>query len=521
MYKDKKIRKRLIAFFCTAALICSVCSAVAYSYFSSAEEGGDHYQDAKSIQFGEPVLNRTEDEVEFSLENLTDADKDVVVQIDHYKDQTFVNRDEYKLTLPSGTEQTNLSLPAQPGSRFTLADSTGSVYKDQKELGTYDWVGTWASSQLEAVNENAPPKPGLSGNTFRQFIRPSTGGEKIRLKFSNKVGKTPVELKSVHIANQVNAARSDIDPATDTVVTFDGSESVSIPAGGMVISDPVDYKVDPLQLIAVSTHFGEVPANITSHTGARCNNHFAEGNRVSDESLGNDLNRRRVSWYFLEGMDVMSPERNEAVVCFGDSITDGYGTNPNKYQRWTDAFAEKLLENEATSHLSVLNQGIGGNSIFGGLGQAAKDRFDHDVLEQPGAKYLVMLMGINDIGYATDESLTARMIEQYEIMIDKAHEKGIKVYMCTILPFKGNSYYSDNEGPLREKIRLAVNEWILTKSEADEVIDLSAAFTDPEDPEKMIEEFSNDWLHPNAAGYREIGRIVYEAMMKGEGFDAK
>ena len=83
MYKDRKIRKRLIAFFCTAALMCSVCSAVAYSYFSSAEEGGDHYQDASSIRFGEPVLNKAEDEVEFSLENLTDADKDVVVPVSY------------------------------------------------------------------------------------------------------------------------------------------------------------------------------------------------------------------------------------------------------------------------------------------------------------------------------------------------------------------------------------------------------------------------------------------------------
>lgn len=521
MYKDKKMRKRLIALFCTAALMCSVCSAIAYSYFAFAEEGGDHYQDASSIQFEGPTLNETEDEVEFSLENLTDADKDIIVQIDHYKNQTFVNRDEYKLTLPSGTEHTNISLPAQPGSRFTLTDSTGSIYTDHKELGAYNWVGTWASSQLEAVNENAPPKEGLSGNTYRQFIRPSTGGEQIRLKFSNKVGKTPVELKSVHIANQVDALHSEIDLETDTVVTFDGSESVSIPAGGMVISDPIDYKVDPLQLIAVSTHFGEVPENITSHTGARCSNYFAEGNCVSDESLGNDSKWKRVSWYFLEGMDVMASERNEAVVCFGDSITDGYGTNANKYQRWTDVFAEKLQENEATSHLSVLNEGIGGNSIFGGLGQAAKDRFDHDVLDQPGAKYLVMLMGINDIGYAKNESLTEQMIEQYEIMIDKAHEKGMRVYMCTILPFKGNDYYSVKEGPLRERIRLAVNEWILTKSEADEVIDLSAAFTDPGDPEKMIKKWSNDWLHPNVAGYKEIGRLVYEAIVKGEGFDAE
>ena len=86
--------------------------------------------------------------------------------------------------------------------------------------------------------------------------------------------------------------------------------------------------------------------------------------------------------------------------------------------------------------------------------------------------------------------------------------------MATILPFKGNSYYSANEGPIREQIRQKVNQWILKESEADEVIDLAAAIASETDSEKMAVQYANDYLHPNAKGYAYIGELVYKAIAK-------
>lgn len=459
-----------------------------------------------------PQFDEANGKVSFSLENLTDKNVDCKITINHYKDNKPSSVDEYDLAVPSGTESTDITLAAEKGSQITIKDTEGTTYFDRWEPGSYDWVGTWASSQLEASGDNLPPSAGLANNTYRQFIRTSTGGTQIRLKFSNLKGTSPLEIKSVHIADQIDVTSSDIDTSTDTKVTFQGSKSVTIPAGGTVMSDVIDYAVRPLQHIAVTSWFGKVPAQITSHTGARCNNYFTEGNRVSDSFLG--VSTQKVSWYFLEEMDVMSPKTNEAIVCFGDSITDGYGTTPDKYQRWTDKLAEQLQADAKTSHLSVLNEGIGGNSIFGGLGDAGKDRFDRDVIDKPGVKYVVMLIGINDIGYANELSVADSLIAEYKKMITKARDKGIKVYMATILPFKGNSYYSANEGPIREQIRQKVNQWILKESGADEVIDLAAAIASETDSEKMAVQYANDYLHPNAKGYAYIGELVYKAIAK-------
>ena len=45
-----------------------------------------------------------------------------------------------------------------------------------------------------------PPEPGLANNTLRQIIRVSIGGEKIRLKFSNEYGNSPLYIKAAQLA---------------------------------------------------------------------------------------------------------------------------------------------------------------------------------------------------------------------------------------------------------------------------------------------------------------------------------
>jgi len=75
-------------------------------------------------------------------------------------------------------------------------------------------------------------------------------------------------------------------------------------------------------------------------------------------------------------------------------------------------------------------------------------------------RWLIILEGINDIGgirKAEDAPILAKKLtEAYEIMINKAHANGIKVYGATILPF-AKSFY---DAPYRQEARTQVNDWI-------------------------------------------------------------
>ncbi len=362
------------------------------------------------------------------------------------------------------------------------------------------WVGTWASAQLVPGSDTMPPAPGLANNTYRQILRVSVGGEKIRITFSNIFGESDLEIKGVHIATAVNATTSKIMPETDRTLTFSGSESVVIPAGQTVTCDPVDFSLLPLDFLSVTTEFGKVPATITSHTASRSDNYLLEGSHLTDTAFL--YAKTKTSWYFLSDVDVYTHDDRRAVVCFGDSITDGYGVKTGSYNRWSDVLAERLQADDRTNDVAVLNSGIGGNSIYGGNGQAAKDRFARDVLEHDGVEYVIILIGVNDIGYAWSENTATSVITGLKNMVASAHEKGIKVYGGTITPFKGNGYYSE----MHEKIRQKVNDWIRSEGSGfDAVIDFEAMLRDEKDPAKMKEELKNDYLHPNNDGYRAMG----------------
>jgi len=168
--------------------------------------------------------------------------------------------------------------------------------------------------------------------------------------------------------------------------------------------------------------------------------------------------------------------------------------------------------------------GIGGNRILHEgaaskrpqFGINALARFDQDVLAQPGVKYLIILEGINDIGHAgssapASEAVTADdIIAGLKQMIERAHEKGIRVIGATLTPFEGEA--NSKRGywtPEKAKIREGVNEWIRTGKAFDGFIDFDKAVRDPAAPNKIQAAFdSGDQLHPGDAGYKAMGDAI-------------
>jgi lysophospholipase L1-like esterase len=364
------------------------------------------------------------------------------------------------------------------------------------------WVGTWATGPQLTETSNNPPAPGLANNTLRQVVRVSIGGTRLRLRFSNQYGSGPVTLNAVHLARSTGT--SSIDTSSGKTLTFAGNFSVTIPTGQIVWSDAFDFALTPLTTVAVTIHFGAVPTNITGHPGSRTTSYINSGNTLAAANFNGSVTTDH--WYYVTGIDVRATADTRAVVVLGDSITDGRGSTTNGNNRWPDRLAERLQADENTRNVAVLNLGIGGNTVLsGGLGPTARARFDSDVLGQSGVRYLIVLEGVNDIGYASSAAVGTNLIAAYQEFIGKAHANDILAYGVPVLPFGGSGYYTADH----ESIRQTVNQWIRTSGEFDAVIDLDAAVRDPANPINLLAAYdTGDHLHLNPAGYQAMANAV-------------
>jgi lysophospholipase L1-like esterase len=370
-----------------------------------------------------------------------------------------------------------------------------------------NWVGTWATAPQLVEPHNNPPAPGLSNNSIREIVRVSIGGKYIRVKFSNEHSKSPVTLKSVNIA--ASTGNGNIDIASLRELKFNGQSEYIMQPGAVLVSDPVKFDLKPRMDVAITLYIGNTSETVTGHPGSRTTSYIIQGNDKNVTDFSNAV--KTDHWYIISGIDVVSPKKARAVAIIGNSITDGRGSGTNLQNRWPDIFSERLLENKSTKNVGVLNLGIGGNCVLrGGLGPTALRRYDKDVLGQSGVKWVVIFEGVNDLGGIPDIEDVANkkaddLINAYKEMINKAHEKGLKVYGATIMPFKKNGYYK----PYREMARNKVNEWIRTGGFFDAVIDFDKTIRNPADTACMIESLQdNDYLHPNQAGHRKTGESV-------------
>ncbi|NLG17087.1 MAG: SGNH/GDSL hydrolase family protein [Fibrobacter sp.] len=367
------------------------------------------------------------------------------------------------------------------------------------------WVGTWACAPY-AAGTNTPPSPGLTNNTLRQIVKVSIGGDTLRVKFSNVTSPSAVTMNSVNIA--ASKGGKVIDAATMKTLKFNGNTSVTINAGSETVSDPVAFNLIPGMNLAITIYYGQCQTSpdMTHHYGSRTDSYILSGDKTSSSDFGGATSIER--WYTISGIDVLAPLTTYTVAAIGNSITDGYGVHNGPSNKWTDFFAQKLLSNDVTAQVGVLNMGIGATTVLGNGPTTGVSRFQKDILEQPGVKWIICLYGTNDIGKLSGASAATSkandLINTFKDWARKAHEKDIIIYGGTITPFKGHEYYTVDA----ESCRKAVNNAIRSGGIFDGVIDFDRIIRDPADTTKMRADLRNDWLHPNAEGYKVMGESI-------------
>jgi lysophospholipase L1-like esterase len=363
------------------------------------------------------------------------------------------------------------------------------------------WFTTWVSAQQLTEPHNMPPAP-LAGSTLRQVLHVALGGERLRVAFSNEFGDRPLTLKRAHVARSTGLDA--IDPASDRALWFDGRPSLTIAPGASATSDELAFVTEPLTNLALSIAFDDAPpSDVTGHPGSRTTSFLEPGDHVSAPALPDA--QPTDHWYFMSRVDVLGASASRLVVTLGDSITDGRGSNHNHNDRWPNLLNRRLLQNPATPHVGVLNQGIGGNHVIaGGLGPSASARFERDVLGPLGVRWVIVLEGINDLS-GKPPPAPAQLIAAYRKMIAQARARGLKIYGGTILPFGGAVQFT----PEGEAARQAVNGWIRSGGVFDGVIDFDRIARDPSEPTRLSPAVDGgDHLHPSAAGYAIMAAAI-------------
>jgi lysophospholipase L1-like esterase len=407
------------------------------------------------------------------------------------------------------------------------------------------WVGTWTTSDVgrpQTPPTPAPPAPvaapvpgqpplsppapvpavpapfmHFTNQTLRQVVHTSIGGNRARVVLSNRFGTAPLTIAAARVA--LRDKEAEIVPQSDRALTFSGRPTITIPAGAMVYSDPVELNVPPMGDLTIDFYFpGDTNTSspLTMHNGAFQTNYVSQtGNHAGEAAL--PVVATTPSWFLLSRVEVMAPEAVGAVVTFGDSITDGTRSTPDTNNRWPDLLAKRLTAQAGNAKIAVLNAGIAGNRVLTegafNAGLNALARFECDALDQTGARYVIVLEGINDIGNARQNPTpTAEdIIAGYKQLIELAHTRGLKIYGATLTPFEAAAYFT-KEG---EAKRQAINEWIRKSKAYDAVIDFDAATRDPANPTRYLPLYdSGDHLHPNDDGYKAMADAIDLALFK-------
>jgi lysophospholipase L1-like esterase len=382
------------------------------------------------------------------------------------------------------------------------------------------WVAAWGASAQSAVSTNRSAT-GFRDQTVREVVVSSAQGSMVRIRLTNAFGLRPLRVGQVSVAAEQSATRA--VPGTVRAVAFAGRPSVVLEPGSTVLSDPIPMAVGSRTHLLISIYLPSATGPATEHRQAHQINYVASGDHALD-AAGVAFATPTDSWFFLDGVDVLAPARDlGAVVALGDSITDGVGSPVNANERWPNLLARRLGAVRGDT-LSVVDEGIGGNRVLHGsacCGVSAVARFKSDVHDQPGVRDMILLEGVNDIGFsqshrssnAPHSAVSAgQIIAAYERIIDRAHSAGIRVIGGTLTPFQGALYWT----PHGEAKRDAVNRWIRTSGAFDGIVDFAHAVANPRDPDRLARMYdSGDHLHPNAAGYHAMAGAVNLALLFG------
>ena len=373
---------------------------------------------------------------------------------------------------------------------------------------TKHWASVWGNAVSIAENR---PESYSKDITLRYPVYSRFDGDAVRITFDNYCGTRPITINKTTVFIYGKFYK----------VTFNGQDSVTIPAGENAVSDAVECTVTAQTVFFVSFYLADFTQmrSMVFARGPLSSGSYAMGDQTYTADVDINISRKTHYFYFLSNVSVLTEKKNRAVVCYGDSITA---------QDWPDYLALRC-RTEGYDNTSVIRRAASGTRIlreyscitYESYGMKGEKRFHHEV-PTDGADTVIIQQGINDIIHPVGTHVNAfrpmsdlptveELIDGMKKYIAQAREYGYKVYVGTLLPIGGWRTYA----PFREEMRNQFNDWIRTTDLIDGYVDFDKALADPENPSYMLPQYdSGDHLHPSAAGYKAMADAVMKEIIE-------
>lgn len=374
------------------------------------------------------------------------------------------------------------------------------------------WVTVWGNAP--SITEHRA-ETYAKDITLRYPVTCAFGGQKVRLHFSNFCGTEPVTLTRVTLARAMGDREISLHNAR--LVTFGGEESVTIPAGEEIFSDEINFRIKPKGVLAVSIYLGSFTLMRTGVVaiGPLSKGFFSVGDCTFSQVLPLERTRTTSTFYFFCGLDLYTEDENRAVILYGDSITA---------QSWADYLATECM-NDPYNRIAIVRRAASGTRVlreyscitYESYGLSGRHRFEREISTVSGADTVIIQQGINDIIHPvgtdvnpfrpmSDLPSAGQLEEGVEEYFKIAADRGLKVYIGTLLPIKGWRTYA----PFREELRNAFNDWARSRRDIAGCIDFDRALRSPEDPAAFAAGYdSGDHLHPSESAYRAMAELAF------------
>jgi lysophospholipase L1-like esterase len=381
------------------------------------------------------------------------------------------------------------------------------------------WVASWSASPARPglLAGAVPDASGTGGRTVRDRVHLTLGGSEVRVRLSNVFGDRTAVFTDLRVAlaGAGPAARA----GTAHRLRFAGSTTARVPPGRELTSDAIGLRVRAGQDLQISIYAATPTGQATVAGSLDHTNYLSSPGDASGATDRAAFPVTSTSWYWLDGVDVIPGRRSAGIVALGDSITAGYDSTRDANRDWVDRLAVRLQL--AGRSQPVLNAGIAGNNLHADspcYGQSALRRLTRDALNQPGARYVILDEGDNDITHPVEPASaplygclvhrrisTAGMIADFTLAAQRVRATHRRVIGVTLSPFGRYAYWS----PAVEAERAAINRWIRTTRVFDGIIDFDHALRDPAHPSWLAPGYdSGDGLHPNDAGHAVMARSI-------------